>query len=73
MKLANEVSRLLSEESAQWEVTFKAGVVNGVKLDGKPILVSARSSREAITKAGKKVGLDLKESLAAPTKQVKKL
>ena len=45
-------------DEATYMVTIEPGTYGGVKSDGKPIMVNAKSTRDATTKAAKKVKID---------------
>lgn len=63
------------DEAAQpeWRVTFKKQSLNGVKVSEDPVTVKARDAREALIKAGKKVGItDKSKAMQLKTKDVTK-
>lgn len=66
--------RLELEEDAfpTWIVTFKKTNLNDKKIDGKPIQVKARDTREAILKAGDKIGLEKYETRSLKVQDIQK-
>lgn len=55
----------INEAMEEWEVKFKPGTYSGVKVTKEPVIVKAQSSREAIVRAGKKLGMDKNSALTA--------
>ena len=49
-----------SLQEATFMVTIRKGKFGGVTSDGRPTMVTARSEKEAVTRAAKKVGIDSK-------------
>lgn len=65
---------LTEAKQPEWRVAFKKQKMNGVAISDTPVTVKARDAREALIKAGKKVGItDKSAAMQLKTKSVDKV